>query len=358
VLCAINACPTKPPLELAGFRRFERTAIYSTPVLDLRRDLPPSDAATMALSRYTDRLTEEYWKRLFRPSRPKHLSWNLDRSALSEVSVVWPAEYMWKPAAKWFDQIAAALSRFVSVERREISQPAGVVLAADFKWGKRSAPIFFDIADSSRVDKIKPTNALLYFKMQHAVEGYKDKNVLPGGYLPNSSDIYSFLGHLRKRKDHCPPLFDVYGRFGTGFATEVRTAALRLLRDQEKFRFEGGARRLRYYRFLSELARASICIDLPGNGPFCFRLVDYFAIGSCVVAVKHEARLHVELEDFEHLAYVSPTVDHIVQTCELLLTKPNLMRDMVAASRDFFERYLHGEQLAAYYLSQILEEMS
>ena len=112
---------------------------------------------------------------------------------------------------------------------------------------------------------------------------------------------------------------------------------------------------MRYYSYLSEVSRASICIDLPGNGPLCFRLIDYLAVGSCIVALPHSARLHVDLKNMEHVIYVDPNVEQIVEVCDALLARPRQVSDLVSASRDFFDRYLHAEQLAAYYLNKVIE---
>jgi len=178
--------------------------------------------------------------------------------------------------------------------------------------------------------------------------------VVPGGYVPNSSDIYYYLSQLRRQKDRQPPLFDVYGRFGTGFAEEVRARALRSLSEQRNFHFEGGLKRIRYSRYLSEVSRSSIVVDLPGKGPFCFRFVDYLALGSCVVAARHGTTLHVPLENMMHVAYVEPDVSDLVSVCDDLLANPGLQREMVVSSREYFDRYLHSDQLAAYYLHLIM----
>jgi hypothetical protein len=40
-----------------------------------------------------------------------------------------------------------------------------------------------------------------------------------------------------------------------------------------------------YTQYLREIADSRVCIDLPGEGPFTYRLVEYLAIGSCIIAL-------------------------------------------------------------------------
>lgn len=303
---------------------------------------------------YSELLREQYWKRISRPLRPSELSWKLEPTQLKEAWIVWPSEYTWKPAGKWYEQIRQSLGRFIKIVRRDIPQPAGAILALEVSNGRRTVPVLIDIRDTPLIDKVDPGTAELYFKLQHDEAGYDFDNVVPGGYVPNSSEIYHYLSHLRKQKDRRPPRFDVYGRFGTAFATEVRARALTSLTEQRQFQFEGGPKRIRYSRYLEEVSRSSVVIDLPGNGPFCFRLVDYLALGSCVVAARHGTTLHVPLEDMTHLAYAKPDMSDLVSVCGELLEQPELRREMVESSREYFDRYLHTDQLAAYYLHLIM----
>jgi len=309
------------------------------------------------LRQYPDLARELYWKRASQPIEAAELSWKLDASRLAECRIFWPTSYPWKPAAKWYEQIRQGLERFVRVDRRHIPQPSGAVLAIEVMDNGRTVPVLIDIADSPEIGQVDPSMAHLYFKLQHDEDGYDYENVIPGGYLPNSPDIHFYLPRLRTESDQRSALFDVYGRFGTGFASKVRTKALQSLSEQRQFHFEGGPKRIRYSRFLSEVSRSSVAIDLPGNGPFCFRLVDYLGVGSCVVARKHGTILHAPLENMVHLVYVEDDLSNLVSVCEDLLAEPALRRDLVSASRDFFDRFLHVDQLAAYYLNRILESL-
>jgi hypothetical protein len=73
-----------------------------------------------------------------------------------------------------------------------------------------------------------------------------------------------------------------------------------------------------------------------------------------VVAARHGTTLHVPLEDMTHLAYAKPDMSDLVSVCGELLEQPELRREMVESSREYFDRYLHTDQLAAYYLHLIM----
>jgi hypothetical protein len=181
---------------------------------------------------------------------------------------------------------------------------------------------------------------------------------VPGGYLPGSSVLYSMLPYLRWSKDRHEAKFEVYGRFGVNFAPGVRGETLRALADAQIFRFGGGDRLVRYSRYLREVARSRVCIDLPGQGPLCFRLVEYLAIGSCIVALPHGVRLPSPLIDGIHVAYCPGPPEETIRCCRELLDNPFERRTMATAAREFFDRYLHRDQLSAYYLATVLTAAS
>lgn len=67
---------------------------------------------------------------------------------------------------------------------------------------------------------------------------------------------------------------------------------------------------------LKEIARARICIDLPGNGPICHRQIDYLAVGACVIGPKPPVALPVELRDGEEIVYAKPDLSDLLERCE------------------------------------------
>jgi spore maturation protein CgeB len=128
-----------------------------------------------------------------------------------------------------------------------------------------------------------------------------------------------------------------------------------LLQNQRRFHYEGSLQIVRHSQSLHESAQAKVCIDLPGNGDFCFRLIDYLGIGACVVAAPHGTLLHVPLEEGKHIVYAKEDLSDLVELCQYYLEHEEQRSAIARASRDFFDRYLHRDQLAGYYLSKCLE---
>lgn len=298
--------------------------------------------------------TEALWQLRSRAATPERLTWPLDPEVLGNCVVRWPVRYEWSPSRKWLDPVLRGLRALVRVERVAIPQPyAGIALLRIVTGGSERV-VAIDYSDHREIDERCVAEVAVYFKMQFAEEGYPFAHVHPGGFVPGDCLVYGGLRTLRRQRDREPCRFDVYGRFGLEFARTIRTRAVDLLSKQSRFQYEGGLVTLRYSRYLREIASARICVDLPGNGDFCFRLIDYLAVGACIVAVRPRNRLHVPLVDREHVAYVAEDLSDLVELCEYFLENEAERERMRENSRWFFDRYLHREQLAAYYLSRCL----
>ncbi len=303
-------------------------------------------------------VTECYW-RLRRGAPAVRATWRPDRRLLEASEFEWPFRYSWAPAAKWMEHVRMGLKGWVPVRRATLDQDyPGITLARLIVDG-RAYEIAFDYSDYPVINEECARRVLVYFKMQHPLGGFPGwSNVHPGGFVPASSMIYGGLPSLRRLRERCDFRWDVYGRFGLEGGAEVRSKALALLTDQTSFRFLGGAGRVRYSRYLREVATAKVCIDLPGNGDLCFRLIDYLAVGACVIVVRPRNRLHVILEDRVHVAYVSPDLSDLLRTCEYYLDDPGERERLGRNARDFFDRYLHPHQLAGYYLQTAFERLT
>jgi len=191
--------------------------------------------------------------------------------------------------------------------------------------------------------------------MQFDKHGYGRSKVVPGGYVPDGKRLYFHLKRLRKLRDKREYRFDVNARFSLNYAPEIRKKAITLLSEQAKFGFEGGVKTLPYIDFLREAAQSRICIDLPGLGPLCFRLMNYLAIGSFVIAYPHQSLLHVPLVDREHIVYCKEDFSDLVDLCEYYI-KNDAERERIASNaRAFFDSNLHKDNLVRYYLYQILD---
>lgn len=302
---------------------------------------------------------ETSWKLAAGPPLTKPSpTWPIAPRDLQRVRVLWPSHYEWPAASKWVHPLLTAFRHQVHTETADIAQVyKGIVLIQVFIDGKRHE-VAIDYSDRPEINLECAQRSALYFKMQFAREGYSPSKVLPGGFITNSEAVYDYLPHLRAIGDRKPKRYDVYGRFGLEFAGEIRRKACSLLADQSEFHWEGSLQVKRYSVFLSEIARSKICIDLPGNGDFCFRLIDYFAVGACVIASPHHTSLHAPLVDREHIVYAKEDLSDLIELCKFYLAHDEAREALTRNSRDFFDRYLHREQLAAYYLRSCLEMLS
>ena len=289
------------------------------------------------------------------PATNEH--WRIDPDELSDVMIRWPATYQWPTARIWVDTLLYGFKNRARVEFADLPQPYRGTVIFQFVVNGRAHDVAIDYSDYAEVNLESVARCALYFKMQHSRAGYEHENVLPGGYVCGGRKIYLHLSRLRRLREAQQFQFDVYGRFSTEFAAETRRRAVELLSEQTKFRFEGGLKKVRYLDFLKEVARAKICIDLPGEGDLCFRLINYLAVGACIVGPPPRASLHAPLVDRFHVAYTKPDLSDLVEVCSYYLENDEAREEMSRNSRRFFDEYLHKDNLTAYYLRSCLDRL-
>jgi hypothetical protein len=304
----------------------------------------------MPVAAVTGRLREAAWRLGPRYRPADELGYPLDRSRLAAVRVEWPVAYRWPPTTSWLDPLREGLERFVPVTPTHVEQPptAVVVFVAEIDGVRHEIAV--DYSDYDDVDETWVARAALYFKMQFEPALHDRLGIRPGGYVPYRSEIYRYLSALRRRSAAARRAV-VYGRFSAN--NDVRRAVLSELRAQTRFPYDHGEASSRYASYLVGAARSAVCLDLPGRGPLCFRLVDYLAAGCCVVALRHRAVLPVPLENGVHVAYAD-SPEELVDRCAELLGEPARRDRLAAGARDYFDRYLERRQLAAYYLGELL----
>jgi Glycosyl transferases group 1 len=195
-----------------------------------------------------------------------------------------------------------------------------------------------------------------YIKMQHQRSGYDNPKILPGGYVAGKHSLYQHYCRLRAFRKR-PPQHDVYGRFGTRFSADIRRRAVSILQDQRCVQFTGGTSLALYMQSLREAARARVCIDMPGNGPFCYRLVEYLAIGCCIVAPRHAGIMHANLRDREHIVYCKDDLSDLVDLCAHYVENNQARAAIEAKAARFFDEHLHPLQLASYYMRLFSERL-
>ncbi len=284
-------------------------------------------------------------------------AWMIESEELDDILIRWPATYQWPTARLWVDTILSGFKERVRCEIAPLSQPYPGIVLFQFVRRGRSHEVAIDYSDYPEVNAQGVERCRLYFKMQHLREGYGRANILPGGYVCDSLKIYLHLSRLRRLRDRSQFEFDAYGRFSTEFALETRRRAVEMLSAQRVFRFEGGLKKVKYLDFLKEAARAKVCIDLPGQGDFCFRLINYLAVGACVVGPQPRTVLQMPLLDRIHVAYTRDDLSDLVDICRFYVENDGPREEMCLNSRRFFEEYLHRDNLTAYYLRSCLDRL-
>jgi hypothetical protein len=294
-------------------------------------------------------------------------SWPLDRPRLRSLTIGWPARYAWPPAHNWLRSIQTGIrSHGVAVERREIVQPTttGAVVILEAGAGRRRERFAVDFEDHPHVDADLAAGVLAYFKLNYASAGYPEDNVLPGGYVCGNPVLYSRLRLLRFLRGLPRSGWDVYGRFGLRFPSETRRRAFQILSSRSDFRYEGslfrypgGPDKVPYRKYLFEITRGKVCVDMPNGGDLTFRLVEYLALGACVVRPRGDVGLHVPLVDGEHIRYCARDLSDLGDLCARLVRDDGERERIARNARDYFDRYLHRRQLAAYYLFEICNRL-
>lgn len=289
--------------------------------------------------------------RTSRRARPG-ATWPVSDELRQRIAIRWPMSYEWPQAELWVGQLQRSLAKLVPLTRAEIAQPYEGVVLIEVEFDGRRHEVAIDYFDRSRLLDEVPARCPLVFKMQHSLGGYELPHVVPGGYLPGGPRIYRYLPGLRGIRDSSKPRFSVYGRFGMRYAQEIRRAAVELLSTQSRFQFEGSLVLRPYSAYLREAALSQVCIDLPGNGDMCHRLIDYLAIGCCVVRPLPSTQLHVPLTDGVNVRYADRDLSDLVDLCAELVFD-GAERDRIAlAAREHFDRYLQIDQLAGYYVDR------
>jgi hypothetical protein len=272
----------------------------------------------------------------------------------------WPLAYRQADAKGFVGTLLQGFTELAKVERAEITQSWDNTVVFELLFDGAVHRIAIDYADTTGLNPSCADSVPLNFKLQYLRDGYGRSNVVPGGFVsrPFLHDYYCRLRKLRGDRA------DVYGWFGLRFSADLRSEAVRLLSSQHRFTYDGGTftydgggGMLIYSDHLRRAGRAKVCVDLPGNGPFCYRLVDYLGAGSCIVAVRHAARLHVDLIGGEHLVWCKDDLSDLVDLCAYYVANDDARNTMEDNAARFFDRNLHYRSLAAHYLATAVEKL-
>ena len=271
------------------------------------------------------------------------------------IKIFWPSIYGWGLEHKWFIPLLSEFRRNFDVELKPIPYYENALIF-EIQIDDQTYPIAIDRFDKTEINEKCISKVAVYFKMQFSSQGYAQENVLPGGFIPAHSSVYLNLQSLRDLRAQCNFRYDSYGRFGNRFAKTIRGQAMGKLTNQREFIHQGGMGRVRYQRSLAEVAQSKVCVDLPGNGPLCFRLIDYFAVGSCIVAYPHQANFPVPLVPGKHIVYCKEDLSDLIELCHYYATHDDERETIASNARTYFDEHLCRPRLASYYINSILAQ--
>ncbi len=286
-------------------------------------------------------------------------AWPLDPHELDDVHILWPRSFQWPYAWGWVEPLFEGFRRRVRLTFADIPQTLTSTVVIEFHRGSHAYRVAINCSDYPELTHLRaPGSQLdLEFKMQHLREGYGEPQIVPGGYVSNSMLIDWYVQRPQRERDRQQFKYDVYGRFGTQFATDVRSKAIRMLEEQTRIKFYGGHRKVGFNRFLQEIAHARVCIDLPGNGPFCFRFVNYLAVGACIVSPPHATTMPSPLVHGQHVVYTKPDMSDLVELCERYVRDDAARESVMSQGSDYYRRHLYWRSLADYYLRTMLDKL-
>jgi glycosyl transferase family 1 len=286
-------------------------------------------------------------------------TWALDEDQISRATIRWPREYQWAPSSGLLEPIREGLAHWARVERHAIAQPYKGVCVFEMELEGLRHRIAVDYSDyAERIERECLAEVTLYFKMQCLEVGYGSRKILPGGYVMGDRRLVSSLPGIREAAKSNEPRFGVYGRFGQEFARELRSNVVEKLRCDASLGYEGGMVKVPYRQSLKDASQARICIDLPGNGDFCFRLFDYLAVGAFVIAYPHRTTLPIPLLNGHHLVYMRKDLSDLLPLCHYYLDHSDERRMIQENAAKYFDACCDYRQLGSWYLQQCLNTIT
>lgn len=282
---------------------------------------------------------------------------SVDQDELAGVSIRWPATLQWEYAWGWVEPLFRGFRSRVPVRIVDTRQNLDSTVVLELIRGPRTYRVAINCSDYPDLVHLGSSGDALdfEFKMQYRSGGYGERRIVPGGYVSDSMLVDWYARKPRRERDRQRFRWDVYGRFGLQFATDIRAKVMAMLEAQSRVRFFGGDRKVSFAAFLREIAQSRVCLDLPGNGPFCFRLVNYLAVGACVVSPPHATVMPEPLVDRRHIVYTRPDMSDLVDLCERYAQDAGAREAVMRESREYYRRHLYWRSLSDYYLRTMLD---
>ena len=286
------------------------------------------------------------WRREGRCPSPR--TWRTEHPA---TVVSWPVRYEHPIAAFFVQAIRDGFEAVASVETAEIPQAYPGIVTIEVDGGGGPRRVALDYYDFTHVNAECAAEVDTYFKFQYQRGGYPEfANVSPGGYITDKPFLYANWCRLRALRRRARPSSEVFGRYGLRFSGAVRETAIERLRSDGRFEYSGGTRRTHHTRYLREMASAGVCVDLPGQGPFCCRLVEGLAMGCFIIAARHAAEMPVKLRDGVEIVYCEEDLSDLADLCAEYADDESRRRPIEAAAASYFDEHLHPVRMAERYL--------
>jgi hypothetical protein len=270
--------------------------------------------------------------------------------------VRWPRSYEHPLAAVFARPIREGLEAIATVSEAEIPQAHEGIVVIEVDHGDGPRSVALDYYDFTLLNERCAAEVDAYFKFQYRRGGYAGfENVWPGGYITDKPFLYAHWCRLRALRRRSKPTAGVFGRYGLKFGGPVRTEAIERLRSDARFDYVGGTKRTHHTRYLREMARARVCVDLPGQGPFCCRLVEGLAMGCLIVAPRHAAEMPVALRDRVEVVYCREDLSDLADVCAEYVDDESRRAPIEAAAARYFDEHLHPVRMAERYLRIVRE---
>ena len=286
-------------------------------------------------------------------SRP---TWAVSNHERLTLSMTWPARWPWPPARRILETLEDAIGRACRVRRRSITQNYYGAIIFTACVGSREYRIALDYHDSMSINNDALNQTDLYFKLNYAKGGYGSDQVVPGGYPTTGLDYYKYYRAYRSKGMNDRKV-DVLARFGYLYNADTRKKAVALLSSAQDFSYAGNSGKVRYSRFLREASLSKLCLDLPGNAPLSHRMSEFLGIGTCLISPRYATRLPVAIELGVHYVEIAHDLSDLLDACRYYIAHDDEREAIARAGQRYFDKYLHCDQLASYYIRTILDRL-
>jgi hypothetical protein len=221
----------------------------------------------------------------------------------------------------------------------------GEIIAVELS-GKR-IDVAIDHSDYSAISSEVLDQVTLMFKSSVAPDERRS-NIVPSVLLSNNAQVLAAARFLQLRSPRTTKGgADVYGRFGSW--TDAQSFREQIVDRLQKssLNFNVGFDHFKPYApYLQDIRRAQLCVEVPGQGPVSYRLMEGMALGIPVVAAKPKVQFPTELIENTHYLRIRDDASDVVEVCETALRNPELRAAIAQSAAHYFDLNLSIEAAA------------